>query len=415
MGGRDDEDYADEADERLMNDEYKVWKKNTPFLYDLVITHNLEWPSLTVQWLPDKDYNYDKGYSKQKLILGTHTSDNAQNYLMLAEVQLPLEESEFDKRQYDEERNEVGGYGGAYGKVQIITQINHNGEVNRARYMPQEKFIIATKTVSSEVHIFDYSRHSSKPSSDGTSKPNLILTGHKAEGYGLSWSPLTTGHLLSGSYDSQICLWDVGAATKQSNRLAAKMTYQTPHGSVGDVAWHGQHPHLFGSVGDDKQLLIWDTRHPNSDAIIAKSQAHSAEVNCLSFNPFNSNILATGSSDKTIALHDWRHLAAPLHVFEGHDDEVLQLGWLPQEETVLASCGADRRVFTWDMSRIGDEQSPEDAEDGPPEVLFVHGGHTNRVSDLSWNANDAWVMASVAEDNVLHIWQMASSIYEEGN
>lgn len=33
--------------------EYKIWRKNTPFLYDLVVTHALEWPSLTVQWLPD--------------------------------------------------------------------------------------------------------------------------------------------------------------------------------------------------------------------------------------------------------------------------------------------------------------------------------------------------------------------------
>lgn len=41
------------AEERQINDEYKVWKKNTPFLYDMVMTHALEWPSLTVQWLPD--------------------------------------------------------------------------------------------------------------------------------------------------------------------------------------------------------------------------------------------------------------------------------------------------------------------------------------------------------------------------
>lgn len=27
----------------------------------------------------------------------------------------------------------------------------------------------------------------------------------------------------------------------------------------------------------------------------------------------------------------------------------------------------------YDLSRIGDEQSPEDAEDGAPELLFVHG------------------------------------------
>jgi histone-binding protein RBBP4 len=40
----------------------------------------------------------EQGYSKQQLILGTHTSENEQNYLMRAEVQLPLEESETDGR-----------------------------------------------------------------------------------------------------------------------------------------------------------------------------------------------------------------------------------------------------------------------------------------------------------------------------
>jgi hypothetical protein len=38
---------------KVINDEYKIWKKNTPFLYDLIMTHALEWPSLTVQWIPD--------------------------------------------------------------------------------------------------------------------------------------------------------------------------------------------------------------------------------------------------------------------------------------------------------------------------------------------------------------------------
>lgn len=47
------EPFDDAVEERIINEEYKIWKKNTPFLYDLVMTHALEWPSLTVQWLPD--------------------------------------------------------------------------------------------------------------------------------------------------------------------------------------------------------------------------------------------------------------------------------------------------------------------------------------------------------------------------
>ena len=27
-----------------------------------------------------------------------------------------------------------------------------------------------------------------------------------------------------------------------------------------DVAWHSKHEFMFGSVGDDKQLILWDTR-----------------------------------------------------------------------------------------------------------------------------------------------------------
>lgn len=33
LGGREEEDYPDEVEERLVNEEYKIWKKNTPFLY----------------------------------------------------------------------------------------------------------------------------------------------------------------------------------------------------------------------------------------------------------------------------------------------------------------------------------------------------------------------------------------------
>ena len=46
---------AQELQEKRINEEYKIWKKNTPFLYDMVVTHALEWPSLTVEWLPDVD------------------------------------------------------------------------------------------------------------------------------------------------------------------------------------------------------------------------------------------------------------------------------------------------------------------------------------------------------------------------
>ena len=92
--------------------------------------------------------------------------------------------------------------------------------------------------------------------------------------------------------------------------------------------------------------------------------------------------------------------------------------WSPFNESILGSASADRRVGIWDLSRIGQEQSPEDAQDGPPELLFLHGGHTSKVSDFSWNPSEPWTIASVSEDNVLQVWQMAEEIYaadDDGN
>lgn len=99
------ETFDDAVEERVINEEYKIWKKNTPFLYDLVMTHALEWPSLTAQWLPDVTRPEGKDYSIHRLILGTHTSDE-QNHLLIASVQLPNEDAQFDASHYD---NEKGG------------------------------------------------------------------------------------------------------------------------------------------------------------------------------------------------------------------------------------------------------------------------------------------------------------------
>ena len=91
--------------------------------------------------------------------------------------------------------------------------------------MPQNPFIIATKTVSAEVYVFDYSKHPSKPPLDGACSPDLRLRGHSTEGYGLSWSQFKQGHLLSGSDDAQICLWDINA-TPKNKALEAQQIFK---------------------------------------------------------------------------------------------------------------------------------------------------------------------------------------------
>ena len=132
-----------------------------------------------------------------------------------------------------------------------------------------------------------------------------------------------------------------------------------------------------------------------------------------------------------MALFDTRALSKRLHTFESHTDEVLHLQWSPHNPTVFASAGSDRRINIWDLSQIGVEQTPDDAEDGPPELIFMHGGalriifglfltsyrctsgHTSRPADFSWapGISESWHIASVSEDNVLMVWQPSRRIW----
>ena len=50
----ENDQWRNNVDDQI-EEEYNIWKKNTPYLYDCVLTHMFDWPSLTVQWLPTKD------------------------------------------------------------------------------------------------------------------------------------------------------------------------------------------------------------------------------------------------------------------------------------------------------------------------------------------------------------------------
>ncbi|KII69620.1 Histone-binding protein RBBP4 [Thelohanellus kitauei] len=323
---------------------------------------------------------------------------------MITHVFIPSEQAQFDGSQYDDETKEYGGFGTSDGRCEIEIKICHPGEVNRARYMPQNPCLIATKTPTSDVLLFDYSRHPSMPDLSKGVIPDLYLMGHTKEGYGLSWNPVREGHLISSSDDTTVCLWDVKSPNIESRRLQPLRVFRGHEEVVEDVSWNCFNGCIFASTGDDQRINIWDIRAPSNDKPINSYTSDTGEVNCVSFNPFEEYIFATGSTDKNVNIWDLRCMNRSVHSL---------VQWSAKDETVIASTGTDRRVFLWDLSKIGDEQTNEDRLDGPPELLFIHGGHTAKVSDVSWSLNEAWLLASVAEDNVLQFWQIAETVYNE--
>ncbi|KAG6813241.1 Histone acetyltransferase type B subunit 2 [Tricholoma furcatifolium] len=393
-------------------------KKNAPYLYDVVITHALDWPSLTCQWFPDKESSPNKPYTTHRLLFGTHTSGQAQDYLQIATVQIPKREGaayggdKLDSNDYSDERGELGGHTiPPAPRIQVIQKINHAGEVNRARYMPQNPDLIATKTITGEVFVFDRTKHSSEPERGGQCKPDIRLIGQNREGFGLAWNPNTSGHILAASEDMTVCHWDINSYTKGNATTLPTTVFKGHTSVVGDVDWHASDENVFASVGDDKMLMIWDKRTPENPT--SKVQAHEQEILAVAFSPSTPHLLITGGADKTCILHDTRTPGRTLHVFESHTDEVLHVAWSPHSPSVFASASSDRRINVWDLSLIGQEQTPDDAEDGPPELIFIHGGHTARPTDFSWapGEGEKWTIASTSEDNVAMVWQPTMRVW----
>lgn len=201
------QDYEEDEAQRQINEEYKTWKKNSPFLYDMILTTALTWPTLTIQWFPDVQEPEGKDYRVHRALLGTHTADDNANYLQIAQVIIPKASSP-NPRDYDEQSGEIGGYGKTDTtsmKWDITQRIDHPGEVNKARWCPQNPDLIATLAVDHRILIFDRTKHPSQPT--GKVNPQIELHGHTQEGFGLNWNPHVEGSLVSGSEDQTVCLW----------------------------------------------------------------------------------------------------------------------------------------------------------------------------------------------------------------
>jgi len=275
---------------------------------DVCLSHALEWPSLTVQFLPDKITPSQCDYSVQRLLLGTHTSGGEANYVHIAEIRLPLEDTEIDARLLDPTSDasaaaaaggaavpaQVGGYAATYGKVEIVQSMLHAGEVHRARVMPQQSHYIATKSPSPDVFVYDRSLHPARPAAAAGAAagaalvptPDFRLVGHDKEGYGLSWNPREAGQLLSGSEDHLICFWDLqshlspaasvmavlspalpASHSGATKTLAAANTYRAHSDIVEDVQWNPHAEGRFASAGDDKLVILWDRRQKDTQVV----------------------------------------------------------------------------------------------------------------------------------------------------
>ena len=423
---------------------YRIWKKNAPFLYDYITTHSLLWPSLTVQFFPDlekplskdamldpfqdfkkADSNGSKSEneaSMQRILLGTFTLGQSTDSISI--LQLPYytnlnKNLTIDKLDYNHEKEEFELTKVAKKKINVLQKINHWGDVNKLRYMPQNPDVIASSNNLGNLVIYDRTKHASFKNSligedTEINKPQLHLINEwnpsDADIFAIDWNKQKEGVIISANMEGNINLYDIKSkfTSKDVQTINESQHFGNSNIAINDIEWIPNHDSILTYVDDQGSIKLLDVRLPEHQLLVLQHQKSNKGINSVSVNPGNQACLATGDIDGMIDVWDIRSFGSGnansvYNIKKQHEGSITQLKWHPKYHNILASSSSDKLVKIFDLNTIEEEEG----------LIFTHAGHMLGVNDLDWSLHDDWMMASVADDNSLHVWKPSSQIVKQ--
>ncbi|CAI5488287.1 unnamed protein product [Closterium sp. Naga37s-1] len=427
------------------------WRQDVPVLYDWFFNHHLMWPSLSCRWGPVRAEH--GAYSEQYVYISEQTDGTAPNTLLLANVAVADNDAVAPSLLADFEEDDPSAL------VGVLKAVQHPGEVNRIRELPQFPQILATHTDARDVFIWnmesqDDRRNDAKgdgAASDKPSVPDLVLRGHTDVAQFALATAASDPFVLSGGTDRHVVLWGLQdhvskASTDDSSELAAPVlhcreTFTGHRATVEDVQFSPSDARLFCSVGDDYCLLLWDTRRGTTPVNKACAcawgragragllavrlggrggvkggegragrrveRAHNADLHCVDWSRLDDSYILTGSADHSVRLFDRRKLptaghCTPVHTFKHHLDAVTCVQWHPSARGVFGSAGDDGLIQVTDASHImgapGDKPGGGAAQ-GRQMNMFQHLGHREKVCEFHWNPHRPWTVVSTSIDS----------------
>lgn len=259
--------------------------------------------------------------------------------------------------------------------------------------------LTATMTESTNVYIHDITPHIASFDTPGTiispqqNKPISTIRAHKAEGYGVDWSPLhPAGKLLTGDNDGLIY---ATTRTDGGGWVTDTRAFQGHTNSVEDIQWSPSEASVFASASSDGTVRIWDVRSKSRKPALTM-QISSTDVNVISWSRKTTHLLASGADDGEWAVWDLRQWKpsstsapgkpTPIANFNYHKEQITSIEWHPTDDSIMAVAAGDNTVTLWDLAvELDDEESKDTAgvQDVPPQLLFVH--YQQMVKELHWH------------------------------
>ncbi|KAJ7401000.1 Protein transport protein Sec31B [Pitangus sulphuratus] len=154
--------------------------------------------------------------------------------------------------------------------------------------------------------------------------------------------------------------------------------------------------------GDNGVLTMYSVHRiltSKGEPVIGQTEKHSGPVRALDFNPFQSNLLASGANDSEIFIWDLNNFSVPMTPgtkSQPHED-ISVVSWNRQVQHILSSAHPSGKAVVWDLRKN--------------EPIIKVSDHSNRMhcSGMAWHPEVATQLVLSSEDDrlpVIQIWDL---------
>ncbi|MGH0117299.1 UNVERIFIED_CONTAM: hypothetical protein FKN15_013822 [Acipenser sinensis] len=154
--------------------------------------------------------------------------------------------------------------------------------------------------------------------------------------------------------------------------------------------------------GDNGAVTLYDPIQilaSEKEAIVGQCEKHTGPVRTLDFNPFKSNLLASGANDSEIYIWDLNNFSNPMTPGAKSQplEDVSVVAWNRQVQHILASAHPSGKAVVWDLRKN--------------EPIIKISDHSNRMhcSGMLWHPEVATQLVLASEDDrlpVIQIWDL---------
>ena len=132
--------------------------------------------------------------------------------------------------------------------------------------------------------------------------------------------------------------------------------------------------------GFKKKLVEFDTAIPGKKSITYKLKD---SISCIATDLQDSNLLATGSWEKNIYLHDARSIGQhPTKATKAHKGGVTRLKFSPCGRFLFSGARKDNSLFGWDIRNMKE-----------PWLKMLRSSNTNQVIDFDISLYGQWLVS----------------------